>query len=76
MIPTRWPKDRFDEAWDLQGTLQELYCRIVGEEGRLFAVLKDCIGKVDEQEWRDGIVTGLWRVHEAVRKDADGLGYI
>ena len=46
----------------------------------LWEVLKDCIGSRDGEgegeRWGNLIVSGLWRVHEAVRDDAHGLGYV
>ena len=56
--------------------LQELYAKVVADEKWLWEVLKDCIGGENADRWSDGIVSGLWKVHEAVRDDADGKGYV
>lgn len=44
LVPTLWPRERFDEACELQVALQELYARVVRDEEWLWEVLKDCIG--------------------------------
>lgn len=76
LLPTVWPRKRFDEAWDLQQLLQELFAKVACDVEFLYDVCKDCIADDDEQEeGSDGIITALWRVYEAVRdENVNGVG--
>ena len=80
LVPTLFPKERFEEAWGLQSVLQRLFAGVVSDENFLWEVLRDCIKTGGEKEgvegWGDGIVTALWKVYEAVRDDPDGLGQV
>lgn len=76
IVPTIWPEERFQEAWKLQGILQNLYARIASDPEILFDIYKDCIVSEEGNGWHDEIVTALWKIHESVRDDPDGLGYV
>ena len=88
LVPTLWPRERFDEAWDLQAVWQEVYAEVASDPGFLWEALKRCTGGdawgdlvcdgvlVDGEPYSDEIVSGLWKVYEGVRDDDDGLGYV
>lgn len=76
LVPTVWPEERFQEAWELQSVLQELYAKIASDPSALYAIYKDCIAGQGNDGWNDEIISALWKVYEAVRDDPDGLGHV
>ena len=80
LVPTLFPRERYEEAWELQLVLQELYAGVAGDVDLLRDVLRESMGNDSNHEasesWSDGIVSGLWDVYKAVRDDPDGLGYV
>jgi glutathione synthase len=72
LVPTLFPRERFDEAWELQLVLQELFAKVACDVNFLYEVCKDCIADgEDDEDWRDVIITALWKIWEAVRLEDD-----
>jgi glutathione synthase len=69
LVPTVFPKQRFEEAWDLQCVLQELFAKVACDVDFLYEVCKDCIADTDDENWSDVIITALWKIWETVSSE-------
>ncbi|KAK5133146.1 hypothetical protein LTR08_008170 [Meristemomyces frigidus] len=59
-LPTPFPRSLFDEAWQLQASMNELYVRIASDEDWLYGVLKPLFD-------HDDFLAALWDVHVTVK---------
>ncbi|KAK5115377.1 hypothetical protein LTR85_009837 [Meristemomyces frigidus] len=60
-LPTPFPRRCFDEAWQLQRCMNELYIRAAADEPWLYAILKPLIE-------HDSFLAALWSVHLEVKE--------
>ena len=63
ILPTSFPKHCYDEALELQRTINELYARVAADPDWLYSVL----GKLMEH---DALVSALWQVYLKVKEAA------
>lgn len=60
-LPTLFPRRCFDEAWNLQRCMNELYIRVATDEQWLYAILQPLME-------HDSFLAALWGVHLEVKR--------
>lgn len=61
VLPTSFPRRCFDEAWELQKSMNELYIRAASDEEWLYSVLQPLLE-------HDDFLAALWDVHIKVKE--------